>query len=590
MRTLYGIRRLHLTDGNTVEPPLNGMTIFTGPNNSGKSVMLRELVTSIYNYPNVQEPERWINQVELHRDGDANEFLEWIAGRGFSARYHEVSKRFLLPARHSMTDENGPSADQVEALWGRGEYGAIGHFLVNDQWTESRLSDQTTSVQWDWKLPANHPSQVLWESPEALAGFSGLFERAFGKKIAINRYQHSIRLQVGETKIPDTPPPPPQKLMEDYASLPYVSEQGDGMRAFVNLILHTLVRPAPVIVIDEPEAFLHPPQARLLARYLTQYVPAPCQVFVATHSSDFLAGAMEGNAVSPGRSGSARSLSLVRIDRSKGKSSSRMLAPERVREILDTPLLRYSNIISGIFHDGVILCESEGDCHFYAATSDFMQGDSPNANLIYLHVNGKVRLGDSVAKLRACGIPAVAIADLDFLNDARNVEKAVRALGGTWEDIRDDVQAVNRHASSEVITKPAFEIKQEIIQAIGNPRGRETLAQDQIARISESLKKANGWKHIKGSGVRALGSQYATAQKVLTYLANLGFFLVPEGELECWVREVPSGNKSAWLTRVFEDGFHERPNTDLQNFLASVLSYLSQWGAPTEQPDGEVSA
>ncbi|MEV0989569.1 hypothetical protein [Streptomyces sp. NPDC049949] len=35
-----------------------------------------------------------------------------------------------------------------------------------------------------------------------------------------------------------------------------------------------------------------------------------------------------------------------------------------------TPSLRYSNIISGLFHDGVVLCESEGDCQFYAASFD----------------------------------------------------------------------------------------------------------------------------------------------------------------------------------------------------------------------------
>ncbi|WP_304722163.1 AAA family ATPase [Conexibacter sp. CPCC 206217] len=43
--------------------------------------------------------------------------------------------------------------------------------------------------------------------------------------------------------------------------LPLVPDQGDGMRSFIGLLLTILSSSHPLILVDEPEAFLHPPQA-----------------------------------------------------------------------------------------------------------------------------------------------------------------------------------------------------------------------------------------------------------------------------------------------------------------------------------------
>ncbi|WP_406169105.1 ATP-dependent nuclease [Streptomyces sp. NBC_00996] len=550
------------------------MTVFTGPNNSGKSALLRELVTAVYVHPGTQEPMHWIKSIAMQREGSGGEFVTWLAERGIEGRYSHNYNRSFLPNRYSQSDEPGVPVDTASASWERGELGKIGHFLVNDQWTADRLGNQTDSEQWDWSRPASHPSQVLWESAESLEKFSDLFQRAFGTPIAINRYVPQIRLQLGPVQLKDTAPPPPPELREAYASLPYVNDQGDGMRAFVNLLLHALVRPAPIIVIDEPEAFLHPPQVRLLAHYLTRYTPTPCQVFVATHSADFLTGALEGNAAIPGET--TRGLALVRISRTTETSTARTLPPESVTEILDTPLLRYSNVISGIFHDGVVLCEAEGDCKFYAATLDAIRGSTPHENLIFLHVNGKARLSDAARKLRACGVRVAVIADLDFLNDTRKVREALNHLDGDWDDIRADVLMVNQEASSEVVSTAASEIKRKIVSIIGSPCGKTLLTQQKIDEITETLKTANGWKKIKMSGVQALsGEPYLAAQRLVAYFAKLGLFLVPVGELECWIRDISPSNKAAWLSRVFEEGRHLSPSSELRQFCSEVRDYLT---------------
>jgi ABC-type cobalamin/Fe3+-siderophores transport system ATPase subunit len=44
MTVSFGVAKVMLSYGTVVEPPLDGMTVFTGPNNSGKSLLLREIV------------------------------------------------------------------------------------------------------------------------------------------------------------------------------------------------------------------------------------------------------------------------------------------------------------------------------------------------------------------------------------------------------------------------------------------------------------------------------------------------------------------------------------------------------------------
>nr|WP_283989585.1 AAA family ATPase [Streptomyces sp. 549] len=548
------------------------MTLFTGPNNSGKSLLLRELLTLLSNYPGRFEPRHWVRGIEIYKEGSGQEFISWLNGRGYGARLNRARGQHVLPA-HPDGEESGLEVSEAMREWEASRLSSISYLLVKKFWTETRLGNQTDSAYWDQTNPPSHPTQRLWESKDLQARFSALFEQAFGEAIAINRYVPSIRLQVGDPGQEDCPPPAPPSLREAYESLPFLNQQGDGVRAFSNILLHSFVSPVPIIVIDEPEAFLHPPQARLLGRYLALHIPSPCQIFVATHSADFLSGVLEGKTAT---SSPARPLVLVRMSRAGRTSAARTLDAETVTEILDTPLLRYSNIVSGLFHDGVVLSESEGDCQFYAATFDVVHADGRHKNLTYLHVNGKARLTEAAQKLRTCGIPVAVVTDFDFLNDVSNIKKALRHLGGRWEEVKDDVLNLQAYVQSSVVTRPAVIIKDNITRIIGSVSGNVLLSQRQIDEIASELRLANGWKTLKLGGLNALsGDPYNAALRLVEYFQNLGLFIVPVGELECWVREVPGANKKAWLTQVFDGGSYKSPSLELRTFVIRISDYLT---------------
>ena len=77
---------------------------------------------------------------------------------------------------------------------------------------------------------------------------------------------------------------PTKDYLGQLRKLPKLEDQGDGVRNYMGLILNMLAGHHDIILIDEPEAFLHPPQARLLARILAERASKQ-QLFLATHST-----------------------------------------------------------------------------------------------------------------------------------------------------------------------------------------------------------------------------------------------------------------------------------------------------------------
>ncbi|KOU65255.1 hypothetical protein ADK55_06825 [Streptomyces sp. WM4235] len=566
MAVSFAVSEITLVDGTVFVPPANGMTLFIGPNNSGKSALLSELSPRITT-PTISHPPLWIRQVLQAHEGSGEDFLRWVESRGHRSWKINGQERIRGGTNGSLV-----SPESVQSAWTSGGYSQLRTLLLTEQWTDQRLQIRAESGRWDHAEPASDPVQFLYEDPELLKAFSAYTLEAFGEEIAVDWTDSTFRLRVGETRMADVTPPSPE-LVAAYRSLPLLSDQGDGFKAFVQILLHTVLRPTPVILIDEPEAFLHPPQARLLGRILAQ-MPGQTQVFVATHSADFLAGVLDAREVRP--------LSLIRLDRS-GQPRARVLAPGDVAELLRTPLLRYSNIISGLFYDRAVLCESEGDCQFYAATFDVTRdGSATHENTIFLHTSGKDRLADTARRLRHCGIPTAAIADFDLLNDHGNVRKAVTALGSDVRPLAGAIKTLNDHANAGRTVPTVASFRREMSAALTGP-GNSAITEQMADKLSKLIKGSSGWGALKKSGLSALdGEVYAAAEQLVNTTAELGLFLVPWGELESWVRKISSSNKQNWLSQVFSSGEYLRPSAELRVFCQAIRDYLSR---PVAEPD-----
>ncbi|MFI6588359.1 AAA family ATPase [Embleya sp. NPDC050493] len=564
----FSVASVVLKDGQKIELPRAGLTVVTGSNNSGKSLFLRDLVMNVESPHNEAGRTRWITKVEETRDGDSGAFFDWLAQRGLrSVLFNGVPSFPLLPGHERPTP-----AGQIAQMWDRRESSLIARFLITGLWTDTRLADNTNATQWEHGTHPSHPTQLMWRDRKLHDRLSAWVERAFGEKIVINRHSMQIRLQLStEAEPEETPPPATDEYHRWYRRQPILGEQGDGVRSFVGILLHALVQPPAVVVIDEPEAFLHPPQARLLGKLLAEETNSRCQVIVATHSVDFLHGVLES------KPGNTR---IIRLSKTAGHRTAQTLAPASVRELLTDPFTRYANIASGFFHDGVVLCEAEGDCRFYSATLEEVVANTPSTpdpNLTFLHVGGKSRLAMALTKLRSVGIPSAVIADIDMLDTKQRVRQLVTALGGEWDRVAPDLETLHRAAGAAGRhSLPVSEVRRRMNEILKNSRDSDALTSDQTVAIAKLAKRSSYWNALKESGTRAVGGDEHNALiRLLVYLGELGAFLVPVGELECWHLGIKTKDKSAWIANVFEKKLHLDPPDELVRFTRQYLGYLT---------------
>src|SRR5205807_734237 len=124
-----------------------------------------------------------------------------------------------------------------------------------------------------------------------------------------------------------------------------IEDFSDGVQAFTGLITAVLSLPHRVLLVDEPDAFLHPPLARRLGQDMTNVAgEREGTLIAATHSADFLMGCLESTA----------DASLVRLTYDGGVATARALAPDRVAALVKDPLLRSTDALDGLFHKSVV--------------------------------------------------------------------------------------------------------------------------------------------------------------------------------------------------------------------------------------------
>ena len=205
------------------------------------------------------------------------------------------------------------------------------------------------------------------------------------------------------------------------------------------VVLHLLAPTTPtVLLLDEPEAFLHPSQARLLGQIIAQERTSGTQLFVATHSTDILQGLV--NVASD-------HLRVLRIQRDHNVNRIRELDKSLVKEISVDPLMRYSSVMAGVFHERVIICEAEADCMFYSSLLDLTEVHGERQpDVLFVHPNGKDRMPTLAKALVALDVPVDIIADIDILRGETTLKAVVNALGGDWSNI----EPVAKHVRNEI--------------------------------------------------------------------------------------------------------------------------------------------
>lgn len=526
-------------------PTVPSVTIFVGPNNSGKSQALRELSSIFFNGPS-----------------EANKIIEAVTFTGFDAEGAKAELASLVeqprpgeipghdhaflksPAtglRNQVhipsflhTLEFGPTSNPQQFA----HYYASRFILSLDG--PSRIALLNQQGRGDLKYPEQAFARLLTNDTQRAALRKTVFE-ATGLYFAIDASLGDyLAIRFGNTQ------PPNERSLED-ETLEYMRHaQGlenvsDGVKAFTGILVQLHVGSPRVITVDEPEAFLHPSLAFKLGKEIARgAVEESKHIFVSTHSAQFLMGAISSGAL----------VNIVRLTHNTGTATARLLNNDQLRVLMQDPLLRSVGVLDGLFYSHVIVGEANADRAFYQEVNERLLAQSDTRGIphaLFLNADNKQTIPRIVEPLRKLGIPAAGVYDIDVLKDG----------GEEWT---------------------------RQLKAAGLPPTEVSPYQTRRLSVLSSL-QATGKNFKTEGGIELLkGAELEAAKNLLEDLSRYGIFIVPRGEVENWLPNLDIGrSKQTWLRDIFfkmgsdptASGYVRPEAGDVWDFVGSIGQWLT---------------
>jgi len=552
------ISEFEFNSGDTLSIAPNEIVVFVGPNNAGKSVTLKEVYSFV---KDIELDRKIITSVTYTKTGSKSSLEQLL--QNISKREKKYGDSFYF---------TGPGFDFPE--YRLSDWESVGSgikdlapIFLKLLGTEERLLaiKPPESINLASEI-ATHPIHNLQKDDSLEAKFSGFFRQAFGWDLIVHRNNgKTVPLYVGDKP---TPPVGGDRLSIEYIraleKLDPLHEQGDGMKSFVGVLLNVFIANQQLFLVDEPEAFLHPPQARLLGKMLVNNLPTGRQLFVSTHSEDFLKGLINE------KTGNVK---VIRIIREGNINRVCQLDSSQIAEIWKDPTLRHSNVLSGLFHSKVVVCEGDGDCRFYStvlAANAELNG-STYSDTLFINSGGKHKMHIIINALVKMNVEVHAIVDFDIFESLEVLEKIYVALGHDWSDIKKQCQKVKQNILSKI--KPIYKVDIEkrisdILQACDTA----IVPDDVIEKLKEVLRGTGTGSLAKIMGAHSISSGEPTRiyEEVNMHLRTVRLHVVEVGILENFVKKF-SGHGPKWLDPVMEKDFVTDPDLEkARSFISAI--------------------
>ncbi|WP_263833074.1 ATP-dependent nuclease [Sulfurospirillum oryzae] len=492
------------------------ITVFVGPNNSGKSKILSEIhqycrsgnkdatavildsidFSGLRNNDNIQAIE---NIIQLPKTGEAlnldHIFINGLYGRQQVPRI--TLEQFVQNPSQNLT---------CFCQWFLTNY----TLLLDGRSRINLVNSQSAS---DLQLSPQSSFQVLFRDDKKRHEVRRIVYEALGLYFVIDP------TNLGNLRIRLSQRPPINDLEERgihteavnfHANALLIDSASDGVKAFTGIVTEIIAGDPKVLLIDEPEAFLHPSLASKLGYEVSKAaISTNKRVFISTHSPAFVMGCIQ----------SGVPINIIRLTYRSHVATSRVLPSTEILELMRNPLLRSTGVLSGLFYEFVVVTESDSDRAFYQEINERLLRFKPEwgiPNCLFINAQNKQTVQTILKPLRQLGIPAVGIVDIDIVKE-----------GGTnWTNL---------------------------LKSANVPE----IAQGSLATLRASVKKAmdnTGKDMKKNGGITILEKEnQEAAAHLLKQLADYGIFIVPNGELESWLKDLNiAGHGSTWLINIFE--------------------------------------
>lgn len=575
----YRINSLKLKKGVPFTP--GRINVFVGANNCGKTQLLKDMLgyitgsktsSVILDEVDIAYPETWEDFKESYE-------------MNITETAHGKQLRLISPTLDS--DPSGPTMTDLEDALER--YlksnkslfrSNTGTGMVTYLNTDNRLRlamSQTVQKDLQNRGPKNVLEALYVAGIESTMKVRECIKRIFNTDVYLDTSNLGmIQYRVGTDFSPI--PENSQAAYKELIQFPLLDEQGDGLRSVLGMVSALVSLKKPIILLDEPEAFLHPPQALQLGEIISDLVGESQQIFIATHSADFLRGLI----------GTSKDAVIVRIERSPNDdANARVLDSATLNQIVTDPLLSSSRVLEGMFYKGAVATEADADAVFYQR---LFQKIGASDEIHFVNAHNKQTLKKIINPYQKLGIKFAMIADADVIRDTREFKDILEVSPDKQltEQIladREKILAYFRRKSKYVLLS---ELQANTLSFASQQLPDENSKTEEIekayADFRSTLKKlreeSDELADLKKQGCAALPSEEACAfDSMWQACAQIGLFIVRVGELESWLVDygiARTSNKSKWITTALDKIFNLEYDAEKEiwKFVDALRSFL----------------
>lgn len=552
------IEKITFNDGTTMKFQNDDIVLLVGANNVGKSRALKDIKENLID---LSENKVIINKVVYKASNFNQDNLEEFFEKNYSKdSWGNYNVWIDNTQSYSYNDVSIKSIIDERQF-----YKVMFSFLS----TENRLSI-TRPI--DFNLSVDNRSLSVMKSlerdSEAIDTLNKMLNKGFEK--SIDTFEDYIdgtivkKYKIGESadiidaiKLNRRDSLIALKKMED------LHDQGDGIRSAIAILASLIVNDKSLFLIDEPETFMHPPQARLLGKNIVS-LSQQKQCFISTHSIDFIKGVLE--------TGSSR-VKIIKIDRAENKNKFNLIDNDSVAEIANDKNLKYTSILDGLFYNRLVICENESDCKFYSAILENLDL-TIYQNTLFSAVGGKHQFKKVIPLLNKLNINYSVIADIDLINNADNLKQLVNSIEN---DCYNKIESTHNKFITEFeegmnsSVKTQETIKNEINQLFNKEK---YLPESTAKKIKNLLKDISSFKLLKDGGKSILpqGECITLFNQINDFLKEHNVFILECGEIERFVPEI-DGHGNTWVEKTFNkyQDINDHAYDEARRFIKSVF-------------------
>ncbi|WP_254279655.1 ATP-dependent nuclease [Haloarcula marina] len=522
----------YFTTKNDVTVDLGDFTVLVGPNNTGKSQTLLDIHSIMESNNSSDSVQTTIVDDIEYQSQPFDEFREELnigshpnqvdrrIIRGISSNLQELSNQ-------NLQDHQIDRLEDEDDITQHNRFQRLTQFKVALLDASSRLNIAEATGTYD--VSDGYPQNILqklYTAPQAREQLRDAFQDTFGKDIlldysSLQKFILRISDGFGETENDMLEPP------GDYSNYKRIDEQGAGFKSFAGVVLSLLLTEDRVVLLDEPEAFLHPAQARQFGSWMANHASEiPGQLIIATHNSHFLTGILSAS----------EGIAIHRLNWAGDYTKYNTMPREATIELASDPLLSNQRVIEGVFHKGVVVCEADGDALIYRFASE---KELDERDFLFTHAQNKQTIDRVTEILTEAAIPRIAVVDIDILKDPGEYGELLQSLDDDGENFRDAMNTCNQF--------------------------NYLLGESDV-----------GWNDVKENGAEAIPeSAEAEFSELIEMGRDYGLFIVDVGELEGWL-DLGRSKGPEWVIEALDEIDDGNCSEELREFVAEIQDYLNQ--------------